>query len=217
MKILYKKGNSQDKRLFLTFDDGPNAYVTPRILDLLDEFKIKVAFFLVGRNIKRFPDIARQIDQRGHLIGNHSFSHQTLFALRSPEFQKIDAQKTEDELKILNIRQCSYFRPPYTFCSDSTLKALGSDYTIVGTNHYIYDHAIFSSRLIVSGILHSLKNRGSGIITLHEGACFFIAPTRIIIAEALQVLLPKLLSDGYEFCSLTDLDNSNNAVLPVVF
>src|SRR5262245_37177375 len=62
----------------LTFDDGPSPWLTPKILDVLEQHHVKATFFMMGRNVERFPQIARDVLARGHEIGNHSYSHPRL-------------------------------------------------------------------------------------------------------------------------------------------
>lgn len=210
--LLYNKGDKQNKCIYLTFDDGPNPYVTLKILDVLDEFKVKATFFLIGQNIKKFPRIAKEIYSRGHILGNHSFSHSMFFVFCSPKAQKAQAQKVEDLLKDIGIKPCLYFRPPNAICSNTTLKVL-SHYTIVGANHWISDNLIFSPSLIVSAALDSIRNRGGGILVLHDGICPLIYSTRNIIPKALSDLIPRLISEGYQFLSL-DAVKDSNVVIP---
>lgn len=196
--LLYKKSDIQDKRLYLTFDDGPNPHATPEILDILDKFSIKAAFFVVGRNIKRFPEIVKEIYTRGHIIGNHSFSHSALFSLYDSEKQKTEAKKIEDLLVYIGVSPCSYFRPPNTLCTKKIMQTLYS-YKIIGTNHYVLDNLLFSSYAIASMIIFSVKNRGSGIVVLHDGTHDLFASTRRVIPRALSIMIPKLLSQGINF------------------
>ncbi len=66
---------SKSKSVFLTFDDGPTPEITPWVLDLLDKYNAKATFFCIGRNVERHPDIYKNIIQRGHAVGNHTYSH----------------------------------------------------------------------------------------------------------------------------------------------
>lgn len=62
----------------MTFDDGPSAERTPALLELLDKYDIKATFFMLGKNIEKYPEISRQVYEQGHLIGNHSYDHSRL-------------------------------------------------------------------------------------------------------------------------------------------
>ena len=64
--------DTPEKVVALTFDDGPDPYHTPRVLDVLDRYQVKATFFMMGRNVERYPAVAREVLQRGHEIGNHS-------------------------------------------------------------------------------------------------------------------------------------------------
>src|SRR2546425_10940117 len=69
------------RKLALTFDDGPNPAITPKLLDLLDRYDAKATFFLIGRFVRECPDLVREIAARGHGIGNHTDTHPNLFWL----------------------------------------------------------------------------------------------------------------------------------------
>src|SRR6267142_5820094 len=66
------------KTLALTFDDGPNPAVTPKLLDLFDRYSVRVTFFLIGKFARACPDLVREISARGHLLGNHTETHANL-------------------------------------------------------------------------------------------------------------------------------------------
>ena len=72
------------KSIALTFDDGPHPENTPRILDILKDKGVKATFFVIGKNAEKYPDLLRRIDAEGHIVGNHSYSHNQLIA----SFQK---------------------------------------------------------------------------------------------------------------------------------
>ena len=67
--------NTDKKVIYLTFDDGPHPLVTPKVLDILDEFKAKATFFCVGENVEKYPDVYKSILRKGHKTGNHTFNH----------------------------------------------------------------------------------------------------------------------------------------------
>src|SRR5882757_54530 len=100
------------RRLAITFDDGPNPAITPKLLDLLDQFQAKASFFVIGRFVRECPDLAREIQARGHLLGNHTETHPNLFWL-SPSAVRDEIQKCQDALQSATGEPARYFRPPY--------------------------------------------------------------------------------------------------------
>src|ERR1700674_1401808 len=67
------------RKLAITFDDGPNPAITPKLLELLDRYKAPATFFLIGRYVRECPELVREISAHGHVIGNHTESHPNLF------------------------------------------------------------------------------------------------------------------------------------------
>ena len=74
-KNLIWRIESEEKKLFLTFDDGPDPDVTTWVLDLLDNFGAKATFFCLGANVLKYPETYNQVIKKGHRVGNHSHSH----------------------------------------------------------------------------------------------------------------------------------------------
>ena len=97
----------------LTFDDGPSAVRTLPLLDLLDSLEVKATFFMLGLKIEQHPSVAREVFERGHLIGNHSFDHPRMY-FRSPAFMKDQILRTDSLIRSLGQPEVTYFRPPYS-------------------------------------------------------------------------------------------------------
>ena len=74
--------NPEEKAVYLTFDDGPIPVVTPWVLDVLERYGVKATFFMVGDNVRKHPEVFRQVVKRGHRIGNHTFNHIRGFSKR---------------------------------------------------------------------------------------------------------------------------------------
>ena len=75
-EALAEEDSKENKKIaYLTFDDGPSRTVTPQILDILAKYDIKATFFVVGKYAEKNPDILRRIYEEGHVIGNHTYSH----------------------------------------------------------------------------------------------------------------------------------------------
>ena len=96
----------------LTFDDGPNATLTPKLLDLLAAHHMKATFFVVGQNAADHPDILRRALREGHEIANHSWSHPNL-AKMSDEGVRRELQKTDDAITAAIGKHPTLLRPPY--------------------------------------------------------------------------------------------------------
>lgn len=95
-----------EKKIYLTFDDGPHPVATPFVLDTLSEYKAKATFFCIGKNVVNHPDIYKRIISEGHAVGNHTHNH-------------LNGWKTPDVEYIMNISEAGkyidskLFRPPY--------------------------------------------------------------------------------------------------------
>src|SRR6266571_5899449 len=96
----------------MTFDDGPSATLTPKLLDLLAAHHIKVTFFVLGEMVAEHPEILARAAQEGHEIANHSWSHPNL-AKMSQEGVRSQLQRTDDEIKSTTGKRPTLFRPPY--------------------------------------------------------------------------------------------------------
>ena len=109
---LYHQGAGDAHEVALTFDDGPDPEWTPKILDVLKAAKIKAAFFLVGVNAERYPNLVKRIVAEGHEIGNHTYYHPNL-ALCWPEHIRLELNATQLLIQTLTERATTLFRPPY--------------------------------------------------------------------------------------------------------
>jgi peptidoglycan/xylan/chitin deacetylase (PgdA/CDA1 family) len=102
--------------LALTFDDGPNPAITPKLLDLLERYQAKATFFLVGKYVRESPTLVKEIAARGHLIGNHTDSHPNLFFCGPAETRSELLRCTEAMQRAVWFEP-RWFRPPFGFRS----------------------------------------------------------------------------------------------------
>jgi peptidoglycan/xylan/chitin deacetylase (PgdA/CDA1 family) len=102
------------RKLAITFDDGPNPAITPKLLDLLAKYNAPSTFFLIGRYLRECPELAREIAARGHLVGNHTESHPNLLWKRSTEI-RVELRLTSSAIKGLLGAPPKWFRPPWGF------------------------------------------------------------------------------------------------------
>ncbi|MDD5200264.1 MAG: glycosyltransferase [Terrimicrobiaceae bacterium] len=116
---LYHKGAGGGHRFALTFDDGPDPYWTPRILDILKRRGVHATFFLIGENAERNPALVRRILAEGHEIGSHTYTHPNL-GLASPQQVKLELNATQRLIESITGRSTTLFRPPYDADSEPT-------------------------------------------------------------------------------------------------
>src|SRR5215467_8545619 len=98
------------KKLSITFDDGPNPAVTPKLLDLLDRYEVKATFFVSGRFVRECGALTREIADRGHLLANHTETHPNLFWL-TPSAVRQELERCQDALHEATGDVAKYFRP----------------------------------------------------------------------------------------------------------
>ena len=103
---------SHRRQLALTFDDGPNPAITPKLLDLLDRHKAKATFFLVGKYVRQAPGLAKEIAARGHLLGNHTETHPNLFFC-GPAETHAELLRCSEAIQQAAWLEPRWFRPPF--------------------------------------------------------------------------------------------------------
>src|SRR5579863_1326341 len=86
------------RELAITFDDGPNPAITPKLLNLLERYETKATFFVIGRFVQACPELTREVAARGHLLGNHTETHPNLFWL-SPRSVGEELRRCQDALE----------------------------------------------------------------------------------------------------------------------
>ncbi len=102
----------EEKKIAITFDDGPSPIYTVKLLDGLKERDVKATFFVLGMNAEKYPEIIERMQEEGHLIGNHTYSH---IQLRSGNRQKFRDEliKTNEIISGITGKEVQYVRPPY--------------------------------------------------------------------------------------------------------
>ena len=103
-------------KLAITFDDGPNPAMTPKLLDLLAKHNARATFFLVGKFVRECPDLTKEILARGHALGNHTDTHPNLF-LCGPRKTEEELQRCSDSVRKAAGVAPRWFRPPFGFRS----------------------------------------------------------------------------------------------------
>jgi len=99
-------------KIALTFDDGPDPRITPRVLDLLDDAGMKATFFVIGRHVRACPEIAAEIARRGHRVENHTDTHPHLFACYPAALLRREVERAQRAIETATGRRPRLFRAP---------------------------------------------------------------------------------------------------------
>lgn len=183
------------KEIALTFDDGPDPDVTPRVLDLLDAQGMRATFFCIAQNALAHPELVREIVRRGHQVENHSHRHSLAFALYG--FRRMAREVDEAQAALTRITQQAprFFRAPAGIRSpflDPILQRRGLRYiswTRRGFDAVARDPARVLSRL-------TRKLAGGDVLLLHDGGSAQAVDARVVVLAVLPVLLDQMQQRG---------------------
>lgn len=152
----------------LTFDDGPTAQFTSPVLDILDRFSARATFFLIGENVQREKSLAREILDRGHTIGNHTFNHHHTGAMRGTGYWQDQLARTSDIIFAATGKRPALFRAPMGYKTPAQARAVrGLGMTYIGWRQRGFDTLSIPPAAIATYINRRL--RPGQIITLHDG------------------------------------------------
>ncbi|HNR41458.1 MAG TPA: polysaccharide deacetylase family protein [Bacteroidales bacterium] len=160
-------GSTSERIISLTFDDGPHETLTPAILDILNKYDVKSAFFCVGNRAAENPHLIMRMDKEGHIIGNHSGSHHFLFDLFSRKKIAEDLEENDKIIDRIINKKVSLFRPPYGVTNPAVAAAVRArGYTVIGWSLKSRDTVIKNENLLLERLGQKLKN--GGIILFHD-------------------------------------------------
>jgi len=163
----YNSNPKASKKVAITFDDGPHEENTPKLLEILESNNAKASFFLIGENIEKYSQIAKNIHLNGHLIANHSYCHSNNFPFKSPGQIKEDLLRTQSELQKITGKQNNYFRPPFGVTNHFIARAVsGLGLKVIGWNIRSLDTTDQEKEQILKRVTRNLK--GGDIILLHD-------------------------------------------------
>lgn len=176
-----------ERAVYLTFDDGPIPESTPFILQTLLEFGIKATFFMVGDNVRKYPDLYEQIVAQGHQVGNHTHNHISGFR-HSLRHYVFNVDKANAYI------HSHLFRPPHGWIRHDQYVALtNAKYKMVMWDLVTRD---YSKWMTATDIVNNVKRyaRNGSIITFHDSLKSIDK-----LREALPASLKWLKEQGYEF------------------
>lgn len=165
-----------EKKIFLSFDDGPIPEITPWVIQQLKDFNAKATFFCVGENATKHPEILAQIKSENHQVGHHTFSHLNGWKSKNDTYF-LDVEKGNDACP------SNLFRPPYGKIKRSQIKALKNKYRIIMWDVLSYDFdKNCSPETCFSNVLKNCRN--GSIVVFHDS---------LKAEKNLRYTLPKVL------------------------
>jgi peptidoglycan/xylan/chitin deacetylase (PgdA/CDA1 family) len=197
-KILWH-GNRSLPEIALTFDDGPNAKNTPKVLDILKQYDVKATFFVLGKFAEKNGGILSREAAEGHNIGNHTYSH-VKGTMTDIKMIQEELRKTDRLIARYSGSKVKYFRPPFGFENWRFLtEAEFMDYTVVLWTLDVadWDHTK-KENYMVSKILKATRN--GSIILLHDGGS-----SREAVIDALPKIIKGLKRKGYQFVTIDEM------------
>ena len=190
LRWLYPKAlwrmDENDHSVYITFDDGPIPESTPFLLKTLRDFDVKATFFVVGDNVRKYPELYQQIVDEGHRVGNHTFNH-------------IGGARHSIRTYEKNVQQCDelihsdLFRPPHGWMRPTQYHRYKNKYRIVMWDLVTRDYSKLLSPYDVVRNIHRYARNGS-IITFHDSLKSIDK-----LYFALPASLRFLKSQGYQF------------------
>jgi peptidoglycan/xylan/chitin deacetylase (PgdA/CDA1 family) len=186
------------KVVALTYDDGPSPKDTEALLKVLAAEQVKATFFMIGRNVKSYPAVARKVAQAGHQVAGHSYAHDSLPKLKPPKIEK-DLEETARVIEEATGVHPLWMRPPYGAVN-------GSLYTLLGEKQTRFamwdidplDWRRPGAKVIAERVLK--KVRPGAVVLLHDGSV-----NRAQTVEASKIIIAKLKKKGYRFVTMQEL------------
>ena len=183
--LVWKK-NTEQKKIWITFDDGPDEKVTPFLVSLLGKYNIKATFFIIGSQAKKHPELVKLIINSGHKIGNHSFSHLNGFSTDNNKY-------LEDVEQAKKYIDSDIFRPPYGKITPFQIKNLKKDFKIIMWDIMSWDFKEnISSNKIYKNVINNIEN--GSIILFHNNLKSYNN-----LKKSLKIILEKLKEQEYQF------------------
>jgi peptidoglycan/xylan/chitin deacetylase (PgdA/CDA1 family) len=197
-------GSNLQKIVVLTFDDGPSARYTPQILDILKQNGVHATFFVIGRNVAKYPGLVKREVAEGHAVGNHTWSHPLFTPLESQRQLFNELAKADSAIYNAAGVHVSLFRPPHGWASPWMVKSVeGMGYDVINWTVDPKDWKHPKANIIIKRVEHSLGE--SAIVLLHDGLELKNDPVQENTVQALREIIADFKAKGYQFVTVTQL------------
>lgn len=191
------------KVVALTFDDGPYSPYTEQLLDILKEHNVPATFFLVGKNVEKYPELVRRIANEGHQLGNHTYHHVDLLkGDRKTIAEEID--RTSKAIAAITGTAPHVVRPPHGFRDPVVMEIMAErNLKVVEWSVMSRDWTNPGVEVIVDRTVKKVKN--GSIILLHDGDGIASKASRIQSVEATRRIIQALMAQGYQFVTVDEI------------
>ena len=201
----YNAVNTSRPVLALTFDDGPHPELTPQLLDILRSEGIRATFYVIGRNVETYPEIARRIVAEGHEIANHTWSHPALTSVGAARLNK-EIASTSEIIQRVTGRRPTNMRPPYGAVNDRVRQSMNQDHGLD----------------VIMWSVDPLDWKRPGAAAVRERLVSGAAPGGILLAhdihpgtiEAMPGTIRDLKAKGYGFATVSQLLALQDVAVP---
>ncbi len=191
----YNIGDKKQKQIAITYDDGPNYDITPLLLNILKEENVKATFFCIGENVEKHPEILKSINNDGHIIGTHTYTHTSGFGFNK-SMNLLEEITSSKEIVKKNIgKKPLFFRPPFGVTNPRLRDAVKkSGVYSIGWSLRSYD-TVKDENKILRRIFKKLKS--GDIILFHDNDLKILNVTKQLIDHANK--------NGFKIVSLEEM------------
>ncbi len=194
---VYYRASCGEKKIALTFDDGPHPRYTEEILSILAKEGVRATFFEIGSNIEAYPEVTKKVIAAGHEIGNHTYTHPSMRKISESALED-EIRKTDEMLRLLGA-STTLFRPPQGILPDQFPQILERTHkSAILWNVDTRDWAHRSVPDIITEVEHHVH--GGDIILFHD----YVSGESTTV-PAIKKLIPMLKEQGYQFVTVSEL------------
>lgn len=194
---------AQRGEVAITIDDGPDPEVTPKVLDILDHYQARATFFCIGKLAAQYPDLCREIVQRGHQVENHSMSHNWYFSLLDPWHIHREVREAQDTLSATTGQVPRFFRATAGLRNPELEPVLAHcGLRLCSWSKRGFDTQVRDANTVFNSLAHDL--RGGDILLLHDGSAARTAAGQPVILDVLPRLLENLSQRNLRSITLAD-------------